>query len=287
MRRIGLGVVAVITSAGVVLLLLSWGGIWQGRDWPDTSAVLVLTLCGAAAVTGLVGGRLVTASTSRGRRAAATAVAGLGFLPAAVLAVVAGRSRNDPDVLAMSLGHYVGFAAFGVVLAMIVVWTMLAVPAAEGPVLAWFGWAAALVAVAVLDLPDRVLLAVLLAVPAVLAGVLGFAIATTKATAIATTVAAPGRPVLTATAIAMSGLLVLAALRWLVAAYWVGWAEQNAPCRVASGECRSTYLMYELFLIPVLLAVPATTAAAGAWLGERRSRHRSGRMSLVDLGTDV
>jgi len=151
------------------------------------------------------------------------------------------------------------------------------VPAVDGPVLAWFGWAAALVAIAVLDLPDRMLLVVLLVIPAVLAGVLGFAIA----------VSVPGRPVLTATAIAMSGLLVLAALRWLVAAYWLGWAEQNEPCRVASGECQSTYLMYELFLIPVLLALPATAAAAGAWLGERRSRHRAGRMSLLDVGSDI
>jgi hypothetical protein len=94
-------------------------------------------------------------------------------------------------------------------------------------------------------------------------------------------VAVPGRPVLTATAVAMSGLLILAAVRWLVAAYWLGWSEQNAPCRVASGECRSTNLMYELFLIPVLPAIPATVAAAGAWLGHRWSGHRS-RAAPVD-----
>jgi hypothetical protein len=269
MRRIGLGVgvVAVIASAGAVVLLLDRGGIWRGMGWPDTSTVLVLSLCAAAAVTGAVGGRLLTASTNsptnRSWRAAITAVAGLGFLPPAVLAVIAGRHRDDPDVVAMSPGHYVGFAALGVVLGMIVVWTMLTVPATDGPVLAWCGWAATLVAVVVLDLPDGVLLLLILAVPAVLAGVLGFA------------VALPGRPVATATAVAMSGLLILAAVRWLVAAYWFGWAEQNAPCRVASGECQSTYLMYEVFLIPVLLMIPATVAAAGGWLGHRWSRRRS------------
>jgi hypothetical protein len=115
MRRIGLGAVAVVASAGVVLLLpLGRGGIWRGMDWPDTSTLLVLSLCGGAAVAGAVGGRLLTASsngpTSWGRQAATTAVAGLGFLPSAVLAVVAGQNRDDPDVVAMSPGHYMGFA---------------------------------------------------------------------------------------------------------------------------------------------------------------------------------
>jgi hypothetical protein len=231
--------------------------------WPDTATVLVLSLCGAAAVTGSVGGRLLAGSTNgptnRRRRAALTAVAGLGFLPSAVLAVIAGRNRDDPDVVAMSLGHYVGFAVLGVVLATIVVWTMLTVPAVDGPILVWCGWVAALLAAVLFDPPDSVLLLLILAAPAVLAGGLGFAVARS------------GRPVMTATAAAMSGLLMLAALRWLVAAYWVGWAEQNEPCRVASGECRSTYLLYELFLIPALLTIPAVTAAAGALLGRRRS----------------
>src|SRR3954453_2544566 len=106
MRRIGLGVglVAVIASAGVVFVLLGWGTIGRGLGWPDRSTVLVLSLCEAAAVTGGVGGRLLAESTNRptyrGQRAFATAVAGLGFVPAAVLAVVAGRTRDDPDVVA-------------------------------------------------------------------------------------------------------------------------------------------------------------------------------------------
>src|SRR3954451_17038942 len=107
-----IGVVAVIASPSVVLLLLGGvgAGIWRGMGWPDTSTVLVLSLCGAAAVTVGVGGRRLTASANglmnRASRAASTAVAGLGFLPAAVLAVVAGRNRDDPDVVALSLGHY-------------------------------------------------------------------------------------------------------------------------------------------------------------------------------------
>jgi hypothetical protein len=155
MRRIGLvvGVVAVVTSAGVVLLL-GRDALGRAMGWPDTSTVLVLSLCWAAVVTGAVGGRLLSTS-------------------------------------------------------------------ANGP--------------------------------------------TNRAR----------RSVATATAVAMSGLLILAAVRWLVAAYWVGWAEQNEPCRVASGECQSTYLMYELFLIPVLLAIPGSTAAAGSWFGHGWSRHRS------------
>jgi hypothetical protein len=33
--------------------------------------------------------------------------------------------------------------------------------------------------------------------------------------------------------------------------------------------------MYELFLIPVLLTIPAAVAVAGAWLGHRRQRRRT------------
>lgn len=57
----------------------------------------------------------------------------------------------------------------GVVLGMIVVWIMLAVRDVDRPVLIWFGWAAALVAAALLDLSDRMFLGLLLAVPAILA----------------------------------------------------------------------------------------------------------------------
>jgi asparagine N-glycosylation enzyme membrane subunit Stt3 len=94
-----------------------------------------------------------------------------------VLAVVAGRDRDHPDVVAMSLGHYVGFAALGVLLGLVVVWTMLAVPALNGSVLAWYGWVAALFAAVAFEVPDRAVLPVALAVPVVLAGVLGFAVA--------------------------------------------------------------------------------------------------------------
>jgi len=264
----GVGVVAAIASVGLVLLL-DRGGIWQGMRWPDTTGALVWCLCGAAALAAAFGGRLLTAPNGEpahhGHRAAATAVAGLGLLPSAVLAVVVGRNRHDPDVVPMSLGHYVGFAALGVVLGLVVVWTMLAVPALNGSVLAWYAWVAALVAVVEFDVYERAVVLAVLAAPALLAGVLGFA------------VARAGRPVATAAAAGMSGLVILAATRWLVAAYWYTWAEQNAPCRVASGECRSTYLMYEVFLIPVLLAIPAAVAVAGAWLGSRRHRRRTAR----------
>jgi hypothetical protein len=257
-----MGAVAAAASVGLVLLL-DRGGIWPGMTWPDLTGALVWSLCGAAALAAALGGRLLTAPNGEpahaGRRAAATAAAGIGLLPAAVLAVVAGRSRDDPDVLPLSLGHYLGFATLGVVLALAVVWTMLTVPALNGPVLAWSGWVAALLAVVEFDVDERaVLLLVLLAAPVVLAGALGFA------------VARAGSSVAVGVAGGVGGLVILAAARWLVAAYWFTWAEQNAPCRVASGECRSTYLMYEVFLIPVLLAVPAAVAAAGAWLGHRR-----------------
>jgi hypothetical protein len=271
-----MAVVAAVASGGLVLLLHR-GGIWPGMKWPDMTGALVWSLCGAAALAGAFGGRLLTAPNGEpahpARRAAATAVTGLGLLPAAVLAVVAGRNRNDPDVLPMSLGHHVAFATLGAVLGLVVVWTMLAVPALNGAVLAWYGWVAGLLAVVEFEVYERaVLLLVLLAAPVVLAGVLGFA------------VARAGRSVAVAAAAGVSGLVILAAARWLVAAYWFTWAEQNAPCRVASGECRSTYLMYEVFLIPVLLAVPAAVAVAGAWLGHRWYRRRTARAAGADGG---
>jgi hypothetical protein len=266
MKRHALGFAVIALVSGIasvgLVALLHRGGIWRGLRWDDKSSALVWSLCCAAALAAVAGGRLLTTSEGeparRGHRAVATAAAGLGLVPSAVLAVVAGRDRDDPDVVSMSTGHYVGFAALGAVVGLVVVWVMLAVPAVGWPVLGWYGWAVALIAAVALDVPGPGILLVALVGPLVLAGMLAFAVART------------GRSVTVAASAGVSGLLVLAAGRWLVAGYWVGAAEQNGSCRVVSGECQSTYLVYELLVIPVLVMVPVAVALAGAWLGHRR-----------------
>jgi hypothetical protein len=255
MRRhfLAIGLVAAVAGSGLVLVL-DRGGFWQGRERHEATAELVWCLCAAAALAGAVGARA-------GHRALATAAAGIGLLPAAVLAVVLGQDRDHPaNEAPVSVGQYGGFAALGVLLGLAIVWTLLTVPGLGGSVLAWYGWVAALLAAVALGVPEPVLLILGLAVPAVLSGVLGFA------------VARAGRSVAVATAAGLSVPVIFAAGRLPVAGYWVSWTQQYAPCRVASGECDSTYLLYELFLIPALLAVLAAVAMAGAWLGQWRQR---------------
>ncbi len=245
------------------LALLRKGLIWT-RDTEYENVTALLIWCGASAVivAALAGGRLSGGRLSRRDRGIVSGAAGLGAVPAMVVAVAtAGDSYSPltPTLLRWNAGLAVvfGVCVAGVLLARralfaaIVAWQAAIWTALGLSVDAWHfasvdEWHAFLTAVVVILLMSGIVAAVL---------------------------ARSGQPFSVSTWGGLSGPAIIATVELWNLMYWYDWYERVVQCQVASGECYSFGLIVEI-LIVVAMATLCTVAALvgsgiGVWLRPR------------------
>jgi hypothetical protein len=270
-RAVVAGGLSLAVGAGLSfgqLALLRAGSIWRA-DSEYEFATAMLLWCGASAV---IVGALAGDRVGGAHRAVVVGAAGLGVVPAMVVAVVTAPRPDLVDPVPdypLTTTLYGWTAVLAVALGLAVAGILVGRRPLFAPSLVWHAWMSAVFLLsAEFWQPDRLIdddrfLLVLLVSIVLLAGV------------VAAGVARSGASFATATAGGLIGPLLLTMVGFANQLYWYDWLTRDGPCMVASGECKSTYVWFEM-IIAVGLAVLATAAAmAGAGIGSLlRSRTR-------------